>query len=418
METTTMTAPMIDSYLDRAGGSWNSPSLTAESLDAMTALFGEIRKFAPNGRNGARVLYLCAERGPIEDFGNYEEMLEDGLVEDHADYEAQWQEFYPDAAKWYRLLALEDSDGFQCISVGHRFSLSRRGDTRGCEYGQDMVPLLHWLSAKAIECEAELRQGTYNRRREFEVPKTYWRGLIPRKEFWDILPEERQAYLDEFSKQDMDEFLEWTASPAANAAPKEGIRMTSGLFFQCCAWGYEANRYDGCAALSNRDLYKRHADGRDEGLCNIDEDSFEAFDRWFHDRERGGHPWEVCRGGNSTHVSLYVQQNGAEGYCLHVEGTSFGRSAEAIRFFLALRRHGMPVAISDACGLAARLAETDVIGIVPDGVMPFYCESLFPRNDILDFMNLPDEKKQQAEIIARTQWLPLEQARLAIAGKY
>ena len=78
----------------------------------------------------------------------------------------------------------------------------------------------------------------------------------------------------------------------------------------------------------------------------------------------------------------------------------------------------MPVAISDACGLAARLAETDVIGIVPDGVIPVYCESLFPRNDILDFMNLPDEKKQQAEIIARTQWLPLEQARLAIAGKY
>ena len=94
-------------------------------------------------------------------------------------------------------------------------------------------------------------------------------------------------------------------------------------------------------------------------------------------------------------------------------GQSFGRSAEAIKFFLALRRHGMPVILSDARGLAARITETDVIGIVPEGVLPVYCESWFPRNDILDFMNLPFENNsRRAKIIAKAQWYPLEQARL------
>lgn len=48
--------------------------------------------------------------------------------------------------------------------------------------------------------------------------------------------------------------------------------MTSGLFFRCCALGYEANHYEGCE-LSPKEQYLKHADGRDEGLCGIDENS-------------------------------------------------------------------------------------------------------------------------------------------------
>lgn len=76
-----MTAPKIDGYLSQySSNDWNSPSLTAETLEALKALFKEFDAIAPNGRNGNRVLYISAERGPIEDFGDYEEMLADELV--------------------------------------------------------------------------------------------------------------------------------------------------------------------------------------------------------------------------------------------------------------------------------------------------------------------------------------------------
>ena len=412
-----LTAPIIDGYIDRySSNSWNSPKLTAESLDALAELFVELRQFTPNGRNDTRVLYISAERGPIEDFGDYDDMLAEEIVKDRDEYHKLWLEYYPNEVKWYNLTAIEDVPyGYQCVYLGERFFISRSKDTKATPYGNDFVELLHWLTRKVRECAGELRQKTYNNRRALEVPKSLFTGIISRKDFWDISPKIRKDYLAEFSKQDIDEFLQWAASPEADEKnePKDTIRMTAGLFYQCCAWGYEANHYEGCGKLSPRKLYDKYADGRDEGLGKIDENSPDAFDYWYKHPDYGGHPWEVCRGGNSTHVSLYVCEGKTSGYYFCVAGKSFGRSAEAIKFFLALRRHGMPVILSDARGLAARITETDVIGIVPEGVLPVYCESCFPRNDILDFMNLPFENKScRAKIIAKAQWYPLEQARL------
>jgi hypothetical protein len=57
------------------------------------------------------------------------------------------------------------------------------------------------------------------------------------------------------------------------------------------------------------ELYKRIADGRDNGLTEIALDSADEFVRWQNgelQKFNGNHPWEVIRGGNSTHVSLFV----------------------------------------------------------------------------------------------------------------
>ena len=64
---------------------------------------------------------------------------------------------------------------------------------------------------------------------------------------------------------------------------------------------------------SEKEQYALHADGRDEGLSKLDGDSPEAFARWLKERPRTGHPWEVCRGGNSTHIDCIVHQD-AHGY--------------------------------------------------------------------------------------------------------
>jgi hypothetical protein len=188
----------------------------------------------------------------------------------------------------------------------------------------------------------------------------------------------------------------------ADALPDNLIEnMTSGLFFRCCQMGYAANHYEGGGTLSPKELYQKHADGRDEGLMDIDEDSPEAFRNWYEHRERGGHPWEVCRGGNSTRVSLYVCK-ADRGFYFAVAGSSWGRSNETINFYLALHRAGMPVIIDEGNRLADRITGKDIIGIVPQGVFPRYCSHYFPGEQILDFMNLPEEKHD--EFAAKCVW--------------
>lgn len=138
-----------------------------------------------------------------------------------------------------------------------------------------------------------------------------------------------------------------------------------------------------------------HADGRDEGLQDIDADSPEAFHAWFHDRDRcGGHPWEVCRGGNSTHVDLRVLEDG-RGYFLYLAGAAWNRTMETVKFYLALTRANIPVYLAEAKMLADRLAEEEKIGIVPEGVLPAYCGSWFPNEHIIDYMNLPSEDREK-----------------------
>ena len=68
----------------------------------------------------------------------------------------------------------------------------------------------------------------------------------------------------------------------------------------------DANRYEQFVPDMNaREKYNLMADGRHDGLLDVSpEDDPEAFGRWYRERPRGGHPWEICRGGNTTHISL------------------------------------------------------------------------------------------------------------------
>ena len=70
------------------------------------------------------------------------------------------------------------------------------------------------------------------------------------------------------------------------------------------------------------------------------------------------------------------------GFYFTVDGKSWARSIESIKFYLALHRLGMPVKINKGKRLAERLLGKNKVGIVPEGVFPRYCESLFPGEEI------------------------------------
>ena len=390
-----LTAPEIDNY--RYCLNHSNKRFTVESLELLPTLFAELKKIAPCNENGLRVLYCEAERGSIEDYGDFDEKLANGDVKNREEFEGLWCEEYPSETKWFEFRAHEEN-GYMAIWLDHQLIVDVCPENEAEKWGMDIVLLLHWLTDSVKTCITEIRNGTYNEKIRKELPVEQRTGTLSRKALWKVCPQEKEEYFANLSDVDVREFLDLMTDvdESRQPLPKTFLKtMTSRLFFRACALGYEANNYEGCGTFTPKELYLKHADGRDEGLRNVRENSPDAFAKWYeHDRYGGGHPWEVCRGGNSTHVSLFVNHQ-EQGYFFSVAGKSWSRSVEAIKFFLALHRSGLPVVIFDGKELAARVAGVDKIGIVPQGVLPRYCESLFPNEKILDFMNLPYDNREK-----------------------
>lgn len=252
-----------------------------------------------------------------------------------------------------------------------------------------------------------MKSGTYNSRIQQELPVCHRVGTIQRKYEWAVYPDQRSAIMGHMADADLGEFLEQANSRLSENEPRLA-HITANDFYRFCAMGYQACGYD-IAEKSPKEQYSRFADGRDDGLSEISPDSPEAFALWYHNSERfGGHPWEVCRGGNSTHIDLYVRED-AQGWYLQVAGSAWTRCAEAALFFLALCRAGVPVCIYQAELLKARFLGEEKVGIVPSGVFPAYCHSYFPNEDIIDFTHLPNDKEKSLPYCV---WQPLEAVKL------
>ena len=74
-------APAIKHYVSwmkRLGYHHSDYTITYDetTYPLLDKLFELIRQIEPASENGARILWLCADRGSIEDYGDYDEMLE------------------------------------------------------------------------------------------------------------------------------------------------------------------------------------------------------------------------------------------------------------------------------------------------------------------------------------------------------
>ena len=396
-----MTAPQIDNYIDWLGHIHYREVSCRFSYDKkayrlIDQIFEVIRKIAPTQSNDVRELWLTAERGPIEDFGDIDELLADGTVESREEFEAWWHERYPEETCWYQFSAVEDPEiGYRAIFIGQKFVIEV-DERKEKDYPNDISEFAQWILDALNAAYKKLQDGSYNDFVDANLPPQHRTGTLVRKYLWDAFPDARTSFFKNISPADVAEFVKCASEQDSDRRRLTNHlkEMTANDFFSFCALGYKENNYEGCE-LSPREQYYKHADGRDDGLGEIDGDSPEAFHEWYNDRNHhGGHPWEVCRGGNSTHVSLYVHED-EDGYTLTVAGDAWTRTIESVKFYLALRRAGLPVYMMEATALADRLTEKEKIGIVPEGVMPAYCHSYFPNEHIIDFMNLPDENREK-----------------------
>ncbi|MCK5068081.1 MAG: hypothetical protein KAR16_11600 [Bacteroidales bacterium] len=407
-----VTAPWIDENLFR----FSSGPVVAgpEMQQSLPYIFEAISPIRGEGDDEVRQMWIRTKRGTIKDFGDFEEFREEGIIDTREEFEEEWRNQYPDPDKWYHI-ATARYEHQLFLYIDHKLALHYKPDPEKTHIQHADNKLIHFLSWLSEEIRREIAQITkdqlqYNRYLEQHLPYEKRTGKILRETFWSIVGDDTFRLDKELHPaviSDLEKLL--VLNTEYDKVP--GIpEISASGFLGYCQICYQANDYfrDEKVPLSPMEQYQRMADRRHGGLTEIDQESPEAFREWYHSGQKtGAHPWEICSGGNSTHISLMLSDRGQE-WVLSLAGSSEIRVAETSRMASALYRNRVPFHLWEGKEILEMVRGKDYIGIVPDHAIPRYCHSLFPKKEgIIDFMNLPFEHRD--EIITKSSWYPLEE---------
>lgn len=402
--------------------------LDAQSQTALMQLFDLTEQIAPVGQDNRREFWLKAKRGSLAEFRDH---VEDELTEQEA---CAWmQSEYPEEECWYKFVSIHHNasgkDEFYGVFLNGKCVLTMN-DPNEEGWPSDATELIEWLMAGTKEVLEKLRIGTYNAEIQKTLPDRYKYGVISRRDYWDIYPEERANYRSAFSEGQIASFLSCKNELDVEVPQRCLPEMTARKFYEACAVCYQAIgmeprnyypfkdteqehlHYNG---TTPKELYYMLADGRDDGLRNVSLDDAASFADWKNKRGphyefNGSHPWEIVPSG-STEYSLHLYVFHSEtGYYFSLSGSAFHRSKDAIRSFLALRNAGFPIKLYEGARMLARLEETDWIGIVPQGRPTDYVHQIM-QYDILDAVHLSDGDKPES-VAAKAVWQPEAECRL------
>lgn len=446
-----LVAPDIDRLLKYFDRGYLNPSGVRPALaKAMEPLFELLSPLAPLEDNDeAKFLWLFIPRGDISDYDSFEDLKEYGEVKTYKEYEELWKYDYPQEKIWYQFVIVDskDSDGttrFRAVALGNKTIISAEMKKEGePDYSDEAAVMLCNLITPAVKESLDmLKNGTYNDFVNKNLPYKFRTGIIKRSVLWKYNSERRQFDFDGLSEETISTFRNILKTGVNDKTKISRIKnFTANDFFKACELGYKALNYD-TKEMSLSELYLEYADGRDEGLtgkgCGLNEgpgidfEDSKAWDEWYSRKNMGGHPWEIIRGGNSTHLDLMVCNDKREleyefrlgeiseeeykerlekaGYYFTLRGKY--RQLEAVTFYTTLSAAGLPVILEDAEEILARFEGNDYVGIVPHSCATRYCESMFPSEygKVIDFIHVFDEDMEQFG--KEITWLPEDAAKL------
>jgi hypothetical protein len=376
-------------------------------LTKLKGMFELLCELEIQGEDEMRSIWIEADRGIIEDFGSFKEYRKEGLVNTRQDFTELWIYHYPDQVKWYDLRATR-YNGQLYLHFDLELTLSTSDGKKAIRDVEWDRIFLEWLYDRVRETISRIKENpaAYNDYIREKLPYQKRYGKILRKDYWTIFPEEK-AHFEKNLPPSTVSILKKIVEQSTTDKPLTYLKtMTSGDFFRYCELGYDANSCfkEEKRNLSPKEKYLSMADGRDCGLRYLEENSEEEFIPWFEHERFGGHPWEIFRGGNSTHISLFVSRS-QSGWQLTLSGSSSVRVVETVKMACALYQSHIPFRLMESREIYRMITGTDYIGIVPETIFPRYCHSHFPKEDqIIDFMHLELELK--TDIIAQTYWYP------------
>jgi len=417
--------PEIDQAVERYGLSSFSRQdhyfKYKEISEILVKLLESLQIIKPRMDNRDKVwpFWICSNRGSMSAFMDdeeYEDMKESGEIQSRRDLESLRNDYYPEEINWHKVF-FQIYDEIFFFGFGSKVIFQLNIKTKqiaGTSYkGKQLVEFLLWVQFKIEnEISKALKDiDAYNDYIAENLSLCKRFGRIKRIQIWENVPSIERLD-EELGQANLRRF-----EAAVNKMDKEALigAMAADKFFQYCQLCYDSNDYfKNNQTRTPRAKYRKMADGRDEGLVDISGGSEKAFENWYCDKShRGGHPWEICRGGNSTHISLMVHKK-KEGWQLYLAGSSSSRVLETAMMAIALSENDVPFILVDSKKLLSMLKGVDYCGIVPKDVTPKYCHNCFPREDkIIDFIN-PWHDEELVEVIKKyATWYPLDRLELA-----
>lgn len=360
------------------------------------------------GDDEKKILYFSISRGEFQDYWDYLGVEED---DDYAyeDYKREWNETYKRDVCWYRLVATKYED-FRVVSINREVVVQANISDEISNFEcVDLHVFLDLIIVKVDECISMLEKDIYNDFVDSNISLLKRVGMIKRSDYWDCYPEYRINFWGNFTKDEIEYFIN-DISKDNDDIIKE---MTANKYYECCYLCYKEalteEALDKIRGLLPKEVYLKYADGRDEGLRDINPNSSKEFDNWYNDKSRfGGHPWEIIRGHSFNRINLCVGYDG-EGYYLSLDGSVADRTELVLKMYLSLRKNNIPVKLYYKDELRKYVLEEDYIGIVPEGVMPIKCDSYFPKEKLISYINLSDEDEM---IIDKVKWQEIDKAYL------
>ncbi|MBQ8996204.1 MAG: hypothetical protein IJ091_10360 [Oscillospiraceae bacterium] len=429
-------APFVDYWINvlRESG-LGCANTDQQTKDLVKELFEVTDKFCPVGEDDCKEFWFSVPCGSFKEFKELPYYCYDDEEEEQEEY--KWR--YPEEKKWYRFQSVhhcgagrtKDNEYFG-VFVASEYVLAVNDINSESGFPIDATEFVLFLIEMAKQTIESVQQGTYQAKIEQELPYKYRRGTILRKDYWDIVQEERKEFLERLTESELAEFLsyaetfpkdrEWEQVP-----PDCIVEMTIRDYYEACAKGLDANfcKYERCwrfkdteeehlryGGITPKEKYYSKADGRDNGMQNGPMDDPKELELWLEGKGdfydfNGSHPWEVLH--SSIMFSIHHNRNNPSPKYYALSGGYYSTCHETVRFFLELKRAGLPVILYGGYRIAARYLETDRIGIVPIEFSEYYGDVSCQMGgyEVSDRYHLPEEVPEKT-IIPRVEWIQEE----------
>ena len=390
-----MTAPLLKWYTDdrELNGYYLEDEKDLKLFEKIESIFRELPP--SDDQLDYRCLWISIPRGPIEDFGDFEDFKEEGLS--YEDFVSHWKCEHPDDADWYVLQYERIPDGRRYIVLGRLVLFYGNGEKEFRRRSRNHTNLLEWLTVVLREQVDSVKAGTYRDRVLKELPLGYRKGVVRRSDVWKSGFWTKEADLDGTTDEDIERFSELVGNGIEDVPDKRIPSMTLNDYLALCSMCFRI-RGENTDGMSLKEQYKRFADGRDEGMLELDPDDPDAF-RQFQRNVRSGHVWEIRFGHGYSRMHLYPM-NDERGWYLVLRGC-FDRT-DFIHIALSLSEKGMPVEVMESTKVLRAIRGEDGIGIVPRRSYPFYCSGEFRRTGMRLLQGRDDgEVRRQDRMVRR-----------------
>ena len=168
--------PRLKTYADHGDRSWGEyHAISAKSYEWLLA-FEKVLS-AIKDDDGTWVFWISAERGPIEEFGDYKQLHDLGDYASYEEFQKDWLDWFPQEEYWFKITYIS-REGYRLVAINDRCVIATSPEESSSAWGRDHTELLGALTEEAENIVGKLKEGSYHDWLEKALPYRYRFGVM------------------------------------------------------------------------------------------------------------------------------------------------------------------------------------------------------------------------------------------------